>query len=280
MEIEKKKAQEMLSRFKISDPAWSNFRKALFEASIDEKAVASRSKVLNFDNNNPNVLELSKIEKLLMRTNVSDLDLIKIYDSISEFDKPELVKLENLLGIIGFITKMDASTKKSYSIVSSVLNYSDGSSISNRANLKSITNNCLSLMSRRIGKVNVSVNTDITDNVMVKAKNSDIHQVVLNILSNALDALDVEGYEEKYIKIKLQNGTENNFQKLVIENNGPKIDETEHRKIFDRGYTTKDDKTKGLGLYICKKLIEKNEGEISVTSDNKSTYFELQFKKE
>jgi PAS domain S-box-containing protein len=82
-------------------------------------------------------------------------------------------------------------------------------------------------------------------------------QVFLNLLNNAIDSAR-EG-------ISISAGRLNGFVEIRIVDDGPGI-RTEHlNKIFDPFFTTKKGGT-GLGLPICKKIIEDHGGSITVTS--------------
>ena len=66
---------------------------------------------------------------------------------------------------------------------------------------------------------------------------------------------------------------------IKIQNNGPKIEENIINKIFEPGFSTKKDEEKnhGFGLAIVKEIVEKYDGNISVSSSEKLTEFIMKF---
>ena len=56
---------------------------------------------------------------------------------------------------------------------------------------------------------------------------------------------------------------------VAVEDSGPGIDPTQLDEIFDAFVTTKADGM-GLGLAICRRIIESHGGELSVLSDGKN----------
>lgn len=90
-----------------------------------------------------------------------------------------------------------------------------------------------------------------------------IHQVIINLLNNALDAVN----EKKEGKKKIVIASRKEVDNLVIEisNNGAQIPEEHLSQIFDPFFTTKDPgKGVGLGLSICYSLIKDHNGKIEV----------------
>ena len=64
---------------------------------------------------------------------------------------------------------------------------------------------------------------------------------------------------------------------LKIQNNGPKIPKKILDKIFDNGFTTKENKesNNGFGLAIVKELVESYNGKVQVSSTDKFTEFTI-----
>lgn len=119
------------------------------------------------------------------------------------------------------------------------------------------------------GDVNVS--TDIADDISITVNEDEIRQVLLNILMNSIDALR-QRETDRSITIK---GHRCDKEIVVsISNNGPAIPKESLDTIFEPFYTTKEFGT-GIGLFVCKKIIEKHGGTISCSSDSYLTEFKI-----
>lgn len=106
-----------------------------------------------------------------------------------------------------------------------------------------------------------------TANLKIMADENKFSSVVINLLKNAIEAIENTGK----IIIETEEKAGNVF--IKIENTGKKIEIKE--KIFEKGFTTKNNGN-GLGLYICKKTLEEQMAELKVVkSDEKSTIFEI-----
>jgi len=88
---------------------------------------------------------------------------------------------------------------------------------------------------------------------------SEFQQVILNIISNAKDAILEKGIQHGEIVIVIEG------RKISIEDNGGGVDEANVGRIFEPYFTTKEQgKGTGMGLYIAKTIIERNmDGKIS-----------------
>ncbi len=93
---------------------------------------------------------------------------------------------------------------------------------------------------------------------------SQLQQVFLNIINNAIDAISKNGE----IRIKTRYHLKNNEARIEISDNGPGIPKEDIDKIFDPFYTTKEvGQGTGLGLSIVYSIIEKLGGRIMVASE-------------
>ncbi len=96
---------------------------------------------------------------------------------------------------------------------------------------------------------------------------SQLNQVFMNIINNAIDALEESKNQSPQIKISTQQ-LDNNWIKIGIANNGLEIREKIRAKLFDPFFTTKPvGKGTGLGLSISYKIIvDKHHGKIECYS--------------
>lgn len=93
-----------------------------------------------------------------------------------------------------------------------------------------------------------------------------IEGVLSNIINNSVQALDGNG------EIDIETNSDSEFLTIQIKDSGPGIPEENLDKIFEPMFTTKTTGT-GLGLVICKSIVEQHGGTISVS--NKPTTFTL-----
>ncbi|MEZ2276954.1 MAG: AAA family ATPase [Microcoleus sp.] len=102
-----------------------------------------------------------------------------------------------------------------------------------------------------------------------------LNQVFMNILGNAIDALDESNHGRSFAEIQakpncitITTSVENNRVKIAIADNGKGMNEEVKAKVFDHLFTTKEvGKGTGLGLAIAYQIVtEKHGGAISVNS--------------
>jgi len=104
----------------------------------------------------------------------------------------------------------------------------------------------------------------------VKCFLGQLSQVFMNILANAIDALDIASQSRTLgaitakapkIVIRTQALNQENLVRISIQDNGPGIPEAIKSKIFDNLFTTKEvGKGTGLGLAIARQIVEETHG--------------------
>ena len=100
------------------------------------------------------------------------------------------------------------------------------------------------------------------DNIEVHADETQLQMVLINLLKNAMDAL--EHTDDPVISVK---GSLGNAQQVTIEiiDNGPGIDAEAQEKIFIPFFTTKK-KGSGIGLSLSQQIIQMHGGQLKVVS--------------
>ncbi len=100
----------------------------------------------------------------------------------------------------------------------------------------------------------------------IEMNTQQILQVILNLVTNARQALDDIEREGKKITLSMHPGDNSTIVLKVIDN-GPGIPADLHEKIFDPFFTTKDvGKGTGLGLSISIGIIHDHNGVLDVQS--------------
>lgn len=91
-----------------------------------------------------------------------------------------------------------------------------------------------------------------------------IHRAVLNIVTNAIDA--VEGADHAAVLIQTGHSTEADTVWVAVTDNGPGIPEDQLLRIFNIFESTKGARGTGLGLAVSQKIMREHGGEITVES--------------
>jgi signal transduction histidine kinase len=89
---------------------------------------------------------------------------------------------------------------------------------------------------------------------------SEWQQVLINLINNAIQALDEANPDQKRIEISVKQ--ENQLLTIFIEDNGPGIQAGQESKIFDLMFSSKEAGS-GIGLWLSKNIINRFDGEIT-----------------
>lgn len=142
--------------------------------------------------------------------------------------------------------------------------------------IKSVIEECIYLLGHRFRSKRIRIVKSFEDGIpKVAADSRQMEQVFINLLNNAIDA--VESHGEIAIKLGSEriNGAFNAI--ISIEDNGAGISEENLPKIFTAFFTTKQNANgTGLGLSIVKAIIVRHNGKITVRSKpGKGTLFNI-----
>lgn len=107
---------------------------------------------------------------------------------------------------------------------------------------------------------------------LINADHTQIQQVILNLVRNAIDAVSNRPANERRLLLV----TRSNGKSLIsvcIRDSGPGISNDVRNRIFEPFYTTKTN-SMGLGLAVCRKIVEQHEGRLRLaeTSSHGSTF--------
>ncbi len=111
----------------------------------------------------------------------------------------------------------------------------------------------------------INVKVDLSsDNSLCMANKQHLTQIIVNLVKNAFDATEANSANaSKTVTIKTNATTENVF--IIVKDNGCGITNAQLNSVFTPLKTTKKNGT-GMGLFVCKQLVEKYSGKIIVES--------------
>jgi signal transduction histidine kinase len=115
------------------------------------------------------------------------------------------------------------------------------------------------------------------EDIEIVANANQLKQVLVNLLKNAIEAIEPRHINGPNGIIEFYCGMEDNKAFLVIKDNGCGMDEETLQTLFLPFHTTKETGT-GIGLSICKNMIEDHLGTITVEStEGIGTMFRIEF---
>lgn len=135
-------------------------------------------------------------------------------------------------------------------------------------NVKDVIQQCVSSIQSLVHEKNATIQVDITNDELNTVADFDrISQVIINLLSNALKFVNADSG-----KITITAYRFDRTIKVNVSDNGPGIEPTDLVNVFDKFYQVKNQTIKkptgnGLGLAICKNIIEMHKGKIWVENN-------------
>ena len=186
-----------------------------------------------------------------------------------------------------YISRILKSAERAANLTKSLLAFSRGQVITPRpVNLNEIIRGLENLLSSLMGE-DIEITTSLSSKYLtVLADSGQIEQVLMNLATNARDAMPDGGtFTIRTNHIEMDNefiwahgfGQKGIYATITVEDTGQGIDEETREKIFEPFFTTKEvGKGTGLGLAMVYGIIQQHEGYIDVTSElGKGTTFNM-----
>jgi PAS domain S-box-containing protein len=161
-----------------------------------------------------------------------------------------------------YVDAIFEGVKRSTAIVNSMNQYSSRDDISKDSiNIHNIIENCLVMLNNHI-KDRISISINLTNDIFnLKGSEGKLHQALLNILTNSVQAINQKG------SITIATTLKNRKLHLAVTDSGCGISNDKISRIFDPFFTTKDPgEGTGLGLYITYNIIKEHKGTIDFES--------------
>jgi len=102
---------------------------------------------------------------------------------------------------------------------------------------------------------------------VVEGNRSQLHQVVFNLVHNAVEAMSSTSGQDRVLQLLTKRRGRDTVL-IAVQDSGPGIDPMQLDKIFDAFVTTKA-RGMGLGLAICRTIVESHGGRLTAASDGK-----------
>lgn len=184
--------------------------------------------------------------------------LLEDFKDISDEEKTEM--LNDIIG----------ETDRSRNIVRNLLDFTrESESVSELIDLGALVRSTanLALNQAKVSGIELKVDID-PDLPNIRGDKQQLKQVFLNLIINALDAVEGVDRDRKVLINVNKHPTTRGFLNVCVHDNGEGIAEPVMARIFDPFFTTKPvGKGNGLGLSVSQGIIKKHGGRIEVQSE-------------
>ena len=116
-----------------------------------------------------------------------------------------------------------------------------------------------------LSRQSITIEKNVSVNTLCKLDGRSIHRCLLNLLVNAMDAVESDG--DGWIRLKAWEDP-SGYMVITVEDNGLGIESIVIERIFDPFFSTKGSRGTGLGLAVTRKIVEEHDGRI--TASNRS----------
>jgi len=203
--------------------------------------------------------------------------LMVIRTGIQMIERSISKKMIDLSSILEDMKLFDRNTKRMVKIINHLRTFSRQSNIDfEPTDINRVIEDALSMISEQLRIRNITLSTTLSPNLFkIHGNGNQLEQVILNLLTNARDAIEDKNESIGKIEIKTELSNDESTVNIYIKDSGKGISSDAMDHIFNPFYTTKEvGKGTGLGLSISYGIIKDHHGEIFVLeTDNSGTTF-------
>ena len=133
-----------------------------------------------------------------------------------------------------------------------------------RININDIVTETIALAQTEIRRNDIALRTDLADDLPpVIGDRIQLQQVVLNLMMNGIEAIRAGKTSPRELTIRSAQNDAHSVH-LAVEDSGVGLDPSALDQIFEGFYTTKPEGM-GMGLTICRSIVEAHSGRIWAT---------------
>lgn len=161
------------------------------------------------------------------------------------------------------LQRADMELRRASTLANRTLNFYTGSTSKQVLAMDVLVHEVLELFTTAFAERGIAVQQELAGDCAVTGSRQEMWQVLVNLLSNALDAIGNNGLIRIRIK-PVRSFAGDSFVRLTVADSGCGIDAKIRKKVFDPFFTTKA--SSGLGLWIAKGIVEHHYGMIRLRS--------------
>lgn len=134
-----------------------------------------------------------------------------------------------------------------------------------RVDVNEAVRGAIGTLARELEKHDIMLRLEVSSGLPpVMAHKGQLHELIMNLVHNAIEAMVTYADSHRVLHVKTEERRDGKIS-LIIEDSGPGISANKLDEIFEPFVSTKR-QGMGLGLAICRMIVESHQGELSVAS--------------
>ncbi len=175
--------------------------------------------------------------------------LVKVHPGLPEIAFQQLAQAEQELERVAHITRQ-------------TLGFFRDNNAPGPIKLEPLVESVLRIYSNKVNSKRITIQRRFSQSPPIRGVESEIKQVVSNLISNAADAVGTGGTITITLECVEEAGKPTVY--LIVEDDGPGVADEHRDRVFEPFFTTKREVGTGLGLWVSREIIERYGGAIQL----------------
>jgi len=212
---------------------------------------------------------LRKTEKLASAARLSATVAHEINNPLEAiFNLVYVAKTDPTAGpsVVHQLTIAEKELERVAHITRQTLGFYRDSSVAEKVDMAKLIESVIGLYSHKLHAKNITVERHFEPCPAVLGMPGELKQAVSNLISNAADAVGVDGVID--VRLECNEEAAGRIVTVTVEDDGPGIPTEHTERIFEPFFTTKQDVGTGLGLWVTRGIVDRHGGTIVLRPQN------------
>ena len=176
----------------------------------------------------------------------------------------------NLETVKGYLAGAEAELERVTQLTKQTLGFYRESKNPAAVRIGSLIEPLLAIFAAKIRNKAIRVSVEKRQDPEMVVVAGEIRQLLANLVSNSIDAIERDGLIRVRLSSTLAAVTSEAGVRLTVADSGVGIAPTDVPRLFEPFFTTKKDIGTGLGLWVCKSVVERHGGKVRIKSCTRS----------
>lgn len=270
--IDRRMLGQLIERLPVAVRAWPRAAELLAQGDLGESSEAGAEGLSFASLKQSEDPVLRSLRMRLAHLPLQQEDKREIWQSIQNLSEADRIFCDHQLVLVRSFVLLRDQSRYARDLIMDILEFNQNQDDQAGCDLIKTIETVMKLCRPRLARLRIRVELSLVS-IPIQISSGAFMQVLLNLLSNACDAMQNLPSGERWIRI--QADIQENRVLLRMTNAGAPIPEAVARSLFERGFSSKGRQGSGLGLSIVWRLLQRVHGSIELDKYAKSPSFTL-----